>query len=289
MTLLVDSNEPDSIIRLLKQSVPVAVTNLNSLHMSDYFFSNYEGKTFQFSRKQAGELVGNIDEAEDQLRDYYSKADENFQIVEGILSPVPLAIITDKQLYAIRSGKVKWQGNYTPSTRPIEEFHPSLPPPVPHGLYAYKVEAVSDVIGTTHYVLASGRVFNTPISLLNAWLHRLTEAGISTYWTLNWWETAKLLAVIYRNEQKPPEEHSTLQRVIKPRIQIREADPFLKSLLFLSSAYKLGIGEKKASALAEHFVNVLDLATADLNEVASVEGIGKKTATKILSSLGRDV
>ena len=293
MTLLVDSNEPDSIVRLLKQSVPVTVTNLNSLHMSDYFFSNYEGKTFQFSRKQAAELVGNIDEAEDQLRDYYQKADENFQIVEGIISPTPLAVLTDKQLHAVRSGKLLWkQLRYDPVARqPESGSAPStrIPTPITYGSYTYKVEDIADSSGDERYVLTGGRAFTSPITIVYVWFHRLAQSGIVTYQTLLWSETARLLALIYKNEQKPPENHSTLQRVIKPRIQIREAEPFLKSLLFLSNAYKLGIGETKATALAEHFCNMLDLATADLDEVASVEGIGRKIAEKTLKALGREV
>ena len=90
--LLVDANEPDNIVKLLQQTCPVTVTNLNQLHMSDYYFGNYEGKRLQFSRKQAGELVGGIDEAEKQLADYYYNADENYQIVEGIISPDKLKI-----------------------------------------------------------------------------------------------------------------------------------------------------------------------------------------------------
>ena len=60
--------------------------------MSDYWFANYEGKRLQFSRKQAGELVGNIDEAEKQIASYYGNAEENYQIVEGFISPDKLKI-----------------------------------------------------------------------------------------------------------------------------------------------------------------------------------------------------
>jgi len=261
--LLVDSSEPGNIVKLLQQSCPVTVTNLNQLHMSDYYFGNYEGKRLQFSRKQAGELVGNVDEAEKQIADYYNNADENYQIVEGIISSAKLKI---------KGAAVPVDGHgFTTSTRDLGAK-----------LFCYKVEPGGFV--------EKGHSFSAiNDSLLYAWLHRLAKSGVVTYFTDNWIGTARLLSAIYRNEQKPPEEHSTLQRVVRPRIHIREADPFMKSLLFLSNAYQLGIGEKKAKALADRFVCILDIATASISDLTEVEGIGRKQADKILKALGRDL
>ena len=261
--LLVDSNEPDNIVKLLRQSCPVTVTNLNIAKMSDYWFADYEGKRLQFSRKQAGELVGNIDEAERQLASYYYNADKNYQIVEGIISPDRLKI---------KGATVPVDGHGTSaSTRDMGAK-----------LYCYKVEPGG--------YIEKGHSFSAVNdSLLAAWTHRLAEAGITTYYTINWVHTARLLSAIYRNEQKSPEEHSTLQRVVRPKIHIKEADPFMKSLLFLSNAYQLNIGEKKAKALADRFVCILDIATAGVDELMEVEGIGKSMATKILKSFGRDL
>ncbi len=227
------------------------------MHISDYFFGNYEGKRLQFSRKQAGELLGNIDEAEDQLRDYYEQADENYQIIEGIISPVRLAI---KGKQSHNSTDVTTRGT-AGST------------------YAYRIG--------DNYI--SEHSYNATVAMLYVWLHRLTKAGITTYWTINWIETARLLMTIYRNEQKPPEEHSTLQRVIRPRIQVKEPEPFLKALMFLSNAYKLQIGETKGQALANRFCNILDLATSSVYDIMEVEGIGKKMAERLLTALGREV
>jgi len=510
MTLLIDSSEPDNIVRLLRQSVPVTVTNLNKLHMSDYYFSNYEGKTLQFSRKQAGELAGNVDEAEDQLRDYYClhpitkvlmaslewKPLSQIQVGDKLVGIDELSlkeqgyhrklresVVIDKQSvtketyiinfeddqFVMASGEHMWlqvgkeqaykkyartDWTRTDDLQPgmklkylckpweydtsreagylaaalsgegtiqqhsvifyqnagsfLDEFITILHSkgykfivgkPKPSGTIPVLTSRLEDrirllgsirpirfmdkaldswenkepqqvtevrsvvslgsmelinITTTTHTFIAEGLVTHNcnadrnyqivegitssdklkikgatvPIdshdlpgvstrdlgsrlfcykvepggyiekghsfsaindSLLYAWIHRLAEAGITTYYTINWIGTARLLSAIYRNEQKPPEEHSTLQRVVRPRIHIKEAEPFLKSLLFLSNAYKLGIGEKKATALAEHFCNMLDLATADLNEIAAVEGIGKKIAEKILKSMGREV
>ena len=183
--LLVDSNEPEGIVKLLRQTCPVTVTNLNQLHMSDYYFSNYEGKRLQFSRKQAGELVGGIDEAEKQLADYFNNADENYQIVEGIISPDRLKIKG-----AAVPLEVDGHGGFT-STRDLGAR-----------IYSYKVEPGG--------FIEKGHSFTTiNDSLIAAWIHRLAKAGIPTYRTINWIETARLLSAIYRNEQKPPENHST--------------------------------------------------------------------------------
>lgn len=255
--LLVDSNEPDEIVKLLQQSCPVVVSPLNQMHMSDYFFGSYDGTTFQFSRKQAPELLGNLDEAEDQLRDYYDKAEVNYQIVEGYITPHPLKDIPMKD---------RTPGKLTTRPQPT--------------IFSYQVMPDGSLKGSAFSTLHT-------ISILYAWMHRLDRAGITTYWTMNWIETARLLSAIYRNEQKPPEEHSTLQRVIKPRLQVREAEAFLKALMFLSSAYRLGIGETKAKALCERFVNILDLALAEPEEIAECEGVGKIIAKKLLTALGR--
>lgn len=261
--LLVDRSEPDSIVKLLQQSCPVTVADLNIANMSDYFFGNYEGKRLQFSRKQAGELVSGIDEAEKQLAEYYHNADENYQIVEGIISPDRLKI----------KGAVVPvdEHGFSTSTRDLGAK-----------LYCYKVEPGG--------YIEKGHSFSTiNDSLIAAWTHRLAKAGIPTYFTINWVQTARLLSAIYRNEQKPPENHSTLQRVYRPRITIKEADPFTKSLLFLSSVYQLGIGEVKAKALAERFCNILDLATASIDDIASTTGIGRKKAEQIIVALGGDI
>lgn len=271
--LLIDSNEPENIVKLLQQSCPVTVADLNIANMSDYFFGSYDGTRLQFSRKQAGELIGNVDEAEKQLAEYYHNADKNYQIVEGIISP-------DKLKMKGASVEIDAHGG-SPSTRDLGAK-----------LYTYKVEPGG--------FIKSGHSFSAiNDSLLAAWTHRLAEAGIYTYYTINWVHTARLLSAVYRNEQKPPDEHSTLQRIIRPRFYIKtekdmteeqkEEYRFIKSLMFISNAYQLGIGEKKARLIADKFCNLLDLCTAGVSALTEVEGIGKKMAEKILSSLGREV
>lgn len=254
--LLVDSNEPKEIVDLLKQSCPVVVSPLNMMHMSDYFFGNYEGKTFQYSRKQAPELLSDIDEAEAQIADYLPKADYNFQIVEGFVDDM-----------AMKDVKVKDRTYATVSTRPQPK------------LFSFRIMPDRTLECSAHDTLHT-------ISILYAWEHRLAMAGIATFWLPNWKNTAQFLSAVYHNEQKPTEEHMTLKRIIRPRIHVKEAEPFLKALLYLSAAYKLDVGEKRGRALTEKFVNILDLYMAGENEVASVEGIGHATAKKIIKAIG---
>lgn len=89
--ILVDSSEPQEIIDLLKQCTDVTVMALNQTQRSDYYFGGEDGKTKQFNRVQAGELLSSIDSMEDELRRYYPSADESYQIIEGLIAAVPLS------------------------------------------------------------------------------------------------------------------------------------------------------------------------------------------------------
>lgn len=253
--ILVDNSEPLSIINLLQQSVPVAIMPLNHTHRSDYYFGGADCKTRQFSRKQAGELLGNMDEAEDQLRDYYNNADENNQIVEGIISSVPL---TKKRHKGVTEISVR--GHHKPNA-----------------LFSYKI-AENGYIYDEH-------VWDVSAAMLHAWVYRLYQAGIQTFYTENFIGTARLLAAIYHNCQKPPEEHDTLQRVVRPRVVIRERNPFIESLMSISIAYKLGIGEDRATKIATRYSTFSELIRASLDDLRSIDGIGMKTAESLLRAL----
>ncbi len=289
--ILADTAEPETIIRLLRQAVPVTVSPLNLNKIADYFFGNYEGKKFQFGRVQAGELVGDIDSMEDELRRYYNSADETFQIIEGLLSPVKLfmksgsAEVSNHSQQGRRGEGLRSIGGVGLSSSSKEgSSSASLvvsTRDLSAKMFCYQVEPSG--------FIKHGRSFNTVrMAELYAWIHRLNQVGVSTYYTNNWEETARLLITIFRNEQKAPEDHTTFKRVYRPRITIKEADPFMKSLLFLSSAYQLGIGEVKAKALCDRFANLFDLATSPVEEIAECEKIGSKMAENILRALGRE-
>ena len=259
--------EPEDIVNLLKQAAPVEVLPLNQTLRSDYYFGGEDGKSRQFGRVQAGELLGNIDSMEDELRRYYPNADENYMVVEGIITDTPLTR-KDKSMTAI---SVRMSGR--PST-----------------LFSYRVAA--------NGYLFDEHSWNTSADLFYAWIFRLDEAGVSTFFTHNYVGTAKLISAVYRNCFKPAESHATLNRYYIPRIDtgerngsskkitLREQNPFIKALMALSLVYHLDIGEKKATALSKNYKSLYDLSFTSVKELTQVEGIGKATANGLLKAIG---
>ena len=273
--MLADTSEPDSIVKLLQQAIPVARHPLNQQQRADYYFADFNGKMKQFGRVQASELVGDIDSMEDELKRYYDNADETNQIIEGLLSPV--------RLY-MKPGSAKISNHSAARAISSRDLGAKI--------FAYPVKPSG--------FIEHGHSFTTArMSELYAWIYRLSQYGVNTYYTNNWEETARFLITVYRNEQKSPEEHSTFRRIYRPKVYIKhEANmseeeltqyQLTKSLLFLSSAYKLGIGEVRAKALAEKFCNLLDIALAPTDEVSATVGIGREVARKLQSALGRSI
>jgi len=288
--ILIDTSEPSNIVDLLKQAIPVVVSPLNQNKIADYCFGGYEGKTHQFGRVQAGELVGNIDSMEDELKRYYDQADETNQIIEGLLSPVRLfmkAVAADVSAVGegLRSGgSVSGKSATTqdsPSTRDLGAK-----------VYAYPVQPSG--------FIEHGHSFTTVrMSELYAWIYRLSQYGVHTYYTNNWEETARLLIAAYRNEQKPTDQHQTFKRIYRPKIYIKHEKNMsneelaeyrlTKVLMLISTTYSLGIGEVKAKALAARFCNIMDLSLASVSDISATEGIGERMAEKILRALGRNI
>lgn len=265
--ILVDTAEPEDIVKLLEQSVPVSVLPLNQTLRADYYFGGEEG-TDQFLRVQAGECLSNIDSEEDEIRRYYESADRTSQIIEGIITDTPITR-KDKSMASV---SVRMKGR--PST-----------------LFAYRVAA--------NGYLFSEHAYDVGADLFYAWLFRLAECGVTTYFTHNYVGTAKFLSAVYHNCQKPVDEHGTLNRYYIPRITLGEKDdegkrvtirqqsPFIRGLMALSIIYRIDIGEKKATALRNAgYKTLYDLAFASSAELTRVEGIGKVTAEKLLSAIG---
>jgi len=262
--ILADVSEPDDIVTLIEQSVPVTRINLNQTKRSDYYFGGSESKTYQFSRVQINELLSDMDSAENELVRYYNNADQNCLIIEGIASPV--AIQLGRKLkdlgVSVRFGK------HSTSKLPAAIFTY----PIADNGYSYDTKQ-----------------YNRSKSLLQAWRWRLEQSGIIVIDTVNYYDTALTLVAIYNNCQKPAGEHTTLQRYIRPKIRLSEHDPFVESLMSLSHAYSLNIGEEKAKAIAVHFHSLLDIAECEVGELIQCEGIGRPTAEKILKAIGREL
>ena len=268
--ILVDVAEPDEIVNLLKQSADVTVLPLNQSERADYYFGGEEG-TVQFNRVQGGELLSNIDSMEDELRRYYNSADDNNMIIEGLITDTPIT----KRDKSMESVSVRMKGR--PST-----------------LFTYRIAPNGYLFGEHAYDEGADKFF--------AWLYRLKQAGVSTFQTWNYVGTAKAIAAIYHNCQKPVSEHNTLNRYYVPRISLGEKDekgkrvtiraqnPFIRGLMALSIIYRFDIGETRATALYKAgYKSLYDLSLASITELRKVEGIGKATAEKLLTSLGVEI
>ncbi len=255
--ILVDINEPPELLKAIKQVEPAEYANLNQIHMSDIYFSMSSGSK-QFSRKQAGEIMGDIDEAERQVADYYYNADRNYQVIEGIISPVPLIGV-----------KIEENLNGEPNIRNLASSG---------GFFTYKVEPTGFIHPGRHYS-------SIVKSYFYAWLHRLAEAGVPTYCTLHYGETANLITAIYKNEEKPTDEHTTLNRVIVPKLYLKEASRFEKAMIYLSAALHIGVGLDTAEGLAKRYKTVAQVANSNIKDLTKCPGVGKKTAERILNAL----
>jgi len=211
------------------------------------------GATLQFSRKQAGELLGDLDEAERQIAKYYDMATENYQIVEGIISPIPMfKKKVDRMVLPPRYGRV---------------------------MYSYSVTDAGYLHGEKDWAVSPAMYW--------AWIQGLNRCGVTTLFTVNWQDTAQMLSAIYNNEAKPAESHTTLQRVYKPRIVIKKKSSIVQALMFLSHVYKLGIGEERASAIEDYgFFTLASIFNASVDDLAHA-GFGKPSAIKLLNALGR--
>lgn len=259
--LLADLSEDDRILKALAPAIPEGVrkANLNSLGFSDYYFSAVSG-TFQFSRKQAGEILSDLDVAEQQLAKYYPMADHNVQVVEGIITPMQLGTFPVKVIGNAELPSIRGMGS---------------------GMFAYKVEVNGFIHGGQQYP-------HIQEAMWYAWLNRLAQAGIPTYFTMSWFHTANLIAAIYRNEQKPIDEHATLNRIIVPRVYIKEHSDLKRALVFLSHALKLDIGEDRAESIANKYSSIKEVLGASVKELCECPGIGKVTADKLLRKLGEE-
>jgi len=266
--ILVDTAEPSEIVTLLEQVAPVEVFPLNNTQRADYYFGGEDNRTRQFCRVQAGELLSDIDSQEDELRRYYNSADENNLIIEGIVSDVPITR-KDKSM-----GALSVRLNNKPRT-----------------LFSYRVAENGYLFGEHAYDVSA--------DLLYAWLYRLYDAGVQTFSTINYVMTAKVISSVYKNCQRPPDEHSTLNRYFVPhivlsgsqpgarkRVTVREQNPFIRGLMALSIVYHLDIGEKKATALYDAgYKTLIDLAYAGERELCQVPGVGKVIAKGLLKAL----
>lgn len=117
---------------------------------------------------------------------------------------------------------------------------------------------------------------------VQSWFWQLDKAGISVYRTVNWQDTASSLVSWYKSSQK--EEHTTLRRYIKPRINPK---PFDQAVLTLMGIGGIRLGEVRAKALIDHFGSVWNVVSAPISKLTQVPGIGNKIAQELITAIGR--
>jgi len=89
MSILLDNMEPVEIENLIKQSIDVTRMGLNSKGFADYLWFACDGHRIQVERKQIYEVLGGIDEVEEQLqRELQNGVEETILLIEGICEPV---------------------------------------------------------------------------------------------------------------------------------------------------------------------------------------------------------
>lgn len=253
--ILIDSAEPKDIVDLISQSVQTAVTSLNLNSMADYRFVGVTGRTQQINRTQAGELLSDIDSFEDELRRYYNSSDDNYVLVEGIISPVRLNI------------------------KKIKPFDISILGLAPLGnLFSYSVEKSG--------FISNERVHKVSYSMLEAWKYQIDKAGITILWTVNSTYTAKTIVALYQSSQKV--EHSTLNRYYRPKIQLKSQNPHIAALMAMSLVYKLGIGEDRATEIIDYFTDLFNVLLCDEKELEQVPSIIRTVVGKLLKAVGRE-
>lgn len=117
---------------------------------------------------------------------------------------------------------------------------------------------------------------------IQSWFWQLDKAGISVYRTCCSNDTASALVAWYKSSQK--EEHTTLRRYIKPRIDPKGFDHRVLTLMGIEGVQ---LGEVRAKALVEHFGSVWAIVSAPVSELVKVDGIGPGLAKKLVEAVGR--
>ena len=126
-----------------------------------------------------------------------------------------------------------------------------------------------------------------PTTMFSRFDQYLTElqrdAGILIKHTENVRGTADTILALYQNFQTPQSEHKSLNQIFKPPTpSVQLVRP---SLVRRIASELPNIGWSRSGVVAEHFTSVKAMVDADVKEWSSLDGIGKKTAQKVFSSL----
>jgi ERCC4-type nuclease len=96
-------------------------------------------------------------------------------------------------------------------------------------------------------------------------------------------ETAAIIKALWTNFQSPPDEHNSLHQIYsQPVSGVLLTKPGL--VRRVSKEFD-GIGWKRSRDVAEMFKSVQEMANAPASVWMTIEGIGKKTAEKVVEQI----
>lgn len=99
-------------------------------------------------------------------------------------------------------------------------------------------------------------------------------------------ETAAIIKSLWDNFQTPPDQHNSLHAIFKaPLNEVLLVPP---GLVRRVASELPGIGWGRSRAVADRFQTVWEMCQAGVEDWCQIEGIGKKTAEKVVASLGND-
>jgi len=239
--VLLDNMEPAEIENLIKQSIDVTRVGLNGKGIADYMWFACDNHRIQVERKQTHEVLGGMDEVEEQLgRELQNGVEETILLVEGICEPV----------FGLKIATQTWHR------------------------------------AKNKNILIPGRTYNCSYTGYKAWQNQLDKAGVTIVETFDYTATAMTLVALYQNSQK--EEHKTLRRYIKNRIQIESKNPHILTLMSIKGG---GIGEEIAKALIDRFGTTWYTLNQDAEQLAETivgeKRFGINRAKKLLTAIGR--
>lgn len=171
---------------------------------------------------------------------------------------------------------------YLPNTTELHLLVEGVAEPTPYGIDTYKKSEGKPYYRANWSFGIQGKSRPGAYAQVMAWFWQLDKCGITVHQTANLEATAYALASWYKNSQK--EEHTTLNRYYKERVQIRYLNPQVMTLMGIEGA---GLGQQKAELLIETFGSVIDVLTADAEDIVKLPGFGVVATKKLLNAVGR--
>ena len=253
--LYVDVYEPGDMVKLLNQvsGITTQVVPLNhGQHRADYVWHDPNGNIFQIERKHWAEIIGKIDEVEDQLDRTRSQAHRTYLLIEDLLIPSQNGAL---------GYSVEWSAR-PQRGQPRHWFKTS--------------RRYGEPSGKVPKIRPQPQLYRRVVS----WLDSLDKAGVTTLWAPTMGASAVWISQLYKNSFR--EEFYAFQRYLKPQIKRREKDDQVKMLMRMF----YGVGQVTAQQLVEAYETVWNVLRADVTDLAEV--IGLSLAKDICLQMGRN-